>query len=57
MNPHRVCLKCTKYNRRKKIITHRVFVRMKYKAVSGYIHNREIYEADVRKLLDKIIML
>jgi len=30
---------------------------MVYKAVSGYIHKREKYQAEVEKLLDKIIML
>jgi len=46
-----------KLQQQEKIITHGVFVRMIYKVVSGYIHNREIYQAEVKKLLDKIIML
>jgi hypothetical protein len=30
---------------------------MVLKAISGYIHDSEIFQAQVKKLLDKIIML
>jgi len=49
--------KMYKLQQQEKVITHGVFVRTIYKAVSGYIHNREIYQAEVKKLLDKTIML
>jgi hypothetical protein len=32
-------------------------VRMVYEATSNYIHNRDLYKAEVKKLLDKVIMV
>ena len=48
--------KIYKLQQQEKIITHGVFVRMVYKAISGYIHNREIYQAEVKNLMQDIPM-